>query len=74
MLVAGAAAGLLALPWNWFRLGYFALPPGLLLGLLAVRLVGGALAGALAKLLGDLLAGTGALNYYAIGRERMQEV
>ncbi len=74
MLAAGAAAGLLALPWNWFRLGYFALPPGLLLGLLAVRLLGGAVAGAIAKLLGDLLAGTGALNYYAIGRERMREV
>jgi energy-coupling factor transport system substrate-specific component len=74
MLVAGMAAGLVALPWNWFRLGYFALPPGLLLGLLVVRLVSGALAGVIAKLLGDLLAGTGALNAYAIGRERMHEI
>jgi energy-coupling factor transport system substrate-specific component len=74
MLLAGLAAGLVALPWNWFRLGYFALPPALLLGLLATRLVGGALAGALAKLLGDALARAGALSYYPIGRERMREV
>jgi energy-coupling factor transport system substrate-specific component len=74
MLLAGAAAGLVALPWNWFRLGYFALDPGLLVGLLAVRLLGGAAAGVIAKLLGDLLAQTGALNYHALGRERMREV
>jgi len=74
MLLAGAAAGLIALPWNWFRLGYFALPPGLLLGLLVVRLFSGALAGLIAKLLGDALARAGALNYYPIGRERMRDV
>ena len=74
MLLAGAAAGLVALPWNWFRLGYFALPPGLLLGLLVVRLFGGALAGLIAKLLGDALARAGALSYYPIGRERTREV
>jgi energy-coupling factor transport system substrate-specific component len=74
MLLAGAAAGLVALPWNWFRLGYFALPPGLLIGLLLVRLFGGALAGLIAKLLGDALARAGALNYYPIGRDRMREV
>ena len=74
MLLAGAAAALVAMPWNWFRLGYFALPPALLLGLLVTRLVGGALAGALAKLLGDALARSGALSYYPIGRERMREV
>jgi energy-coupling factor transport system substrate-specific component len=74
MVVAGVAAGVVALPWNWFRLGYFALPPALLLGLLVARVISGALAGVLAKLLGDLLAATGALNYFAIGRERMREV
>lgn len=74
MLIAGAAAGLVALPWNWFRLGYFALAPSLLILLLVVRLLSGALAGALARLLGDLLAATGGLNYFALGRERMQEV
>jgi energy-coupling factor transport system substrate-specific component len=74
MLLAGAAAALVALPWNWFRLGYFALAPGLLLLLLLVRLASGALSGALAKLLGDWLAATGALTAFAIGRERMQEV
>jgi ABC-type thiamin/hydroxymethylpyrimidine transport system permease subunit len=50
------------------------LPPGLLIGLLLVRLFGGALAGLIAKLLGDALARAGALNYYPIGRDRMREV
>jgi energy-coupling factor transport system substrate-specific component len=74
MLIAGAAAALIALPWNWFRLGYFALNPGLLVGLLVVRLVGGALAGGAAKGLGDLIAATGSLNYFALGRERVREI
>ena len=74
MALAGVAAGLVALPWNWFRLGYFALDPSFLLLLLAVRVASGALAGALAKLLGDLLAATGGLNYFAIGREHVREV
>ena len=34
MIVAGVAAALVALPWNWLRLWYFALDPALLLGLL----------------------------------------
>ena len=74
MIAAGVAAGLVALPWNWFRLGYFALGPGLIVELLVVRLVSGAVAGVLAKVLGDLLAATGSLAYYPIGRERLQEV
>jgi len=74
MLVAGVAAGLFALPWNWFRLGYFALDPTFLLALLAVRIVSGALAGAVAKVLGDAIAATGSLNHFAIGRERVREV
>jgi len=74
LLVAGAAAALVALPWNWFRLGYFALNPGFLLVLLAIRLLAGALAGGAAKALGDLIAATGSLNYFALGRERVREV
>lgn len=74
MLLAGAVAGLVALPWNWFRLGYFALPSGLLVALLVARLVGGALAGAVAKAVGDRLAATGALAYFPLGRERMREI
>ncbi len=38
------------------------------------RIVGGALAGELAKVLGDLLAGTGALSSFPLGRERMREI
>ncbi|HEX2513379.1 MAG TPA: ECF transporter S component [Chloroflexota bacterium] len=74
MIVAGIAAGLVALPWNWFRLGYFALQPGLQIALIVARIAGGALAGVLAKVIGDLLASTGALSYFPIGRERMREV
>jgi len=74
MIVAGVAAALVALPWNWLRLGYFALDPALLLGLLAVRVIAGGFAGAVAKILGDLVAATGSLNYFALGRERVREV
>ena len=74
MAVAGAAAGIIALPWNWLRLGYFALDPGVMLGLFITRVVAGTLAGLAAKAIGDLVAATGSLNYFALGRERVQEV
>jgi energy-coupling factor transport system substrate-specific component len=74
MILAGISAGLVALPWNWFRLGYFALQPGLQVALVVARIAGGALAGVLAKVIGDLLASTGALSYFPIGRERMREI
>lgn len=74
MIAAGIAAALVALPWNWFRLGYFALDPSFLLLLLVVRVLGGALAGVLAKGIGDALARTGGLSYFAIGREQAREI
>ena len=74
MAIAGAAAGIVALPWNWLRLGYFALDPGLMAGLFVTRIIAGILAGLLAKLIGDLVAATGSLNYFALGRERVREV
>lgn len=75
VLVAGAVTALVALPWNWFRLGYFALDPGFLLLLTAVRLLSGALLGGLfPKLLGDALARTGVLAGFAIGRARQRPV
>lgn len=74
MALAGAVAAIVALPWNWFRLGYFTLDTGFLVLLLGVRVVSGALAGGAAKVVGDLVAATGALNYFAIGRERVREV
>jgi energy-coupling factor transport system permease protein len=74
MIIAGIAAAIVAIPWNWFRLGYFALDPALLIALLGVRVIAGAAAGAAAKLLGDAIAATGSLNAYALGRERVREV
>lgn len=74
MAVAGIAAGVVALPWNWLRLGYFALDPGIILGLFITRVIAGALAGIAAKAIGDLVAATGSLNYFALGREQVQEV
>ena len=74
MIVAGVAAAVVALPWNWLRLGYFALDPALIAGLFVVRVIAGALAGGAAKTIGDLLAATGSLNYFALGRERVREI
>lgn len=74
MATAGAVTALVALPWNWFRLGYFALDPALLLLLLGVRFVSGVLAGLAAKLVADLVAATGSLNYFAVGRERARDI
>ena len=74
MIVAGVAAGVVALPWNWLRLGYFALDPTVMAGLFVTRVVAGGLAGIAAKAIGDLVAATGSLNYFALGRERVREV
>ena len=60
--------------WNWIRLGYFALGPGLLIALLAIRIFAGGIAAVAAKVVGDLIAATGSLNYFSIGRERVREV
>lgn len=74
MAAAGVAAALVALPWNWLRLGYFALDPGFLLVLVGVRVASGAAAGLLGKTIADLIAGSGSLNAFAISRERVREV
>jgi len=75
MIMAGAIGMLVALPWNWYRLGYFQLNPGLMVVLLIARLLSGAIvSGVGAKLVGDALAKTGVLNNFAIGRERQEVV
>jgi energy-coupling factor transport system permease protein len=75
VMTAGAVAALVALPWNWYRLGYFALEPGLLTLLVIVRIASGALLGGLLpKALADALARTGVLSGLAIGRERQRVV
>ncbi|HEY3062046.1 MAG TPA: ECF transporter S component [Chloroflexota bacterium] len=75
IVLAGAVAMLVALPWNWYRLGYFQLNPGFLVVLLVVRLLSGAiLSGLVSKLIGDALARTGVLNNFALGRERQEIV
>lgn len=75
VLLAGAMAGVVAIPWNWMRLGYFELTPGFLVVLFLVRVLSGALLGGLfPKLLGDALARTGVLSSFALGRERAEVV
>jgi energy-coupling factor transport system permease protein len=75
MILTGAVGMLVALPWNWFRLGYFQLSPGFLVVLLVVRLLSGAIVSGLgAKLIGDALARTGVLSNFALGRERQEIV
>lgn len=75
MIVAGVAAGLVSLPYSWWDYGYLtSLDPTVLAIMFATRTVGVAVAGAVAKFLGDALAATGVLNGVAIGRDRMREV
>ncbi len=75
VVLAGTVGMLVALPWNWFRLGYFELNPGFLVVLLIVRLLSGAIiSGLLSKVIGDALARTGVLSNFAIGRARQQVV
>jgi energy-coupling factor transport system substrate-specific component len=75
MMLAGGVGMLVALPWNWYRLGYFQLEPSYLVVLLIVRILSGVvLAGIVPKLLGDALARTGVLSNFAIGRERQEVV
>jgi energy-coupling factor transport system permease protein len=75
VVLAGAVGMLVALPWNWFRLGYFQLDIGFLVVLLVVRLLSGALlSGLVAKVIGDALARTGVLSNFALGRERQEVV
>jgi energy-coupling factor transport system substrate-specific component len=75
VIIAGAVGMLVALPWNWFRLGYFQLNVGYLVVLLLVRLLSGAVvSGLLAKVIGDALARTGVLSNFAIGRARQEVV
>ena len=75
VLIAGAINAAVALPWNWYRLGYYALTPHFLLVLFVVRLLSGALLGGLLpKLLGDALARTGVLASYAIGKTHARVV
>jgi energy-coupling factor transport system permease protein len=75
VVLAGTVGMLVALPWNWYRLGYFELSPGFLVVLLIVRLLSGAIiSGLLTKVVGDALARTGVLSNFAIGRERQEVV
>ncbi len=75
VVLAGAVGMLVALPWNWYRLGYFQLNPGFLVILLVVRLLSGAvLSGLVSKLIGDALARTGVLSNFALGREQHELV
>lgn len=74
MVIAGIAAGLVSLPYSWWEYGYFELDVPVLATMLVTRTVGVAVAGIIAKYLGDALVLTGALKDTAIGRARIEEV
>lgn len=74
MVIAGVAAGLVSLPYSWWDYGYFELDVPVLVTMLVTRTVGVAVAGIIAKYLGDALVLTGALKDTAIGRARVGEV
>lgn len=71
IMVAGAVAAVIALPWNWFRLAYFQLAPSFLVLLLGIRIISGAVVGGLlAYLIVEALARTGVLANFPVGRAR----
>jgi energy-coupling factor transport system substrate-specific component len=75
VILAGVGAAVVAIPWNWMRLGYFELNAGFLVVLFIARVAGGALLGGVfPKLLGDALARTGVLSGFGLGRERQEVV
>jgi energy-coupling factor transport system substrate-specific component len=68
-MLAGAVNAVVALPWNWYRLGYFALDHRFQLVLLVTRVLSGAILGGLfPRLLGDALARTGVLASFPVGQ------
>ncbi len=72
-VIAGVAAAVVAIPWNWWRLAYFGLAPGLQVVLLGARVVSGAvLGGLLSYLLAEALARTGVLANFPIGRSHIR--
>jgi len=74
LVAGGVAAALLGLAIKYVPLGYQNLSVEVQLGIFAVLVAGGALAGLAAKLLSDALATTGVLPSYAVGRDWREEV
>ncbi len=71
IMLAGAVAAVIALPWNWFRLAYFQLASNFLVLLLGIRIISGAvLGGLLAYLIAEALVRTGVLANFPVGRGR----
>ncbi|MBM3450054.1 MAG: thiamine permease [Armatimonadetes bacterium] len=69
MVIVAAGGALVALPWNWFRLNYFALDVWLLVALAGARVFsGGVLGGWLSWIIGRAFLRTGVLQNLAISR------
>ena len=69
LLAAGAVAALFSFIYNWFRFSYWELEIGLLIAMLAIRMVSGMLLGGLlGKLLADAVRKTGVTSGLAIER------
>lgn len=74
LVAAGVGAAVFSFAYNWVRFGYGQLAPGLLLAMLALRVLSGAvLAGLLGKVIADGLAATGVLTSFPLGRDWQQK-
>ena len=69
MCIAAAGCCVTSFIWGFFRSGFLALSPWLLLAMFGIRLVSSVLfSGILCKAIGDGLAKTGLLKSYALGQ------
>lgn len=71
LLASGASAAIFSFVYTWIRFGYGTLSPGLLITMLALRVLSGVLlAGLLGKVIGDALYRTGVLSGLAVDADK----
>lgn len=71
LLASGASAAIFSFVYTWIRFSYGTLSPGLLITMLALRVLSGVLlAGLLGKVIGDALYRTGVLSGLAVDADK----
>lgn len=69
LLLSGVGAAIFSFVWGYFRSGFAALSPELVIAMLIVRMISGAiLAGLLGKWIADALVRTGVLRSFAVAK------